>query len=35
MAQLSFPGATGTVTGSKFLLEHNGFRLVYLEKVRQ
>jgi len=28
MATLSFHGATGTVTGSKFLLEHNGFRLM-------
>ena len=28
MATLSFHGATGTVTGSKFLIEHNGFRLM-------
>lgn len=28
MAVLSFLGATGTVTGSKFLLEHRGFRLL-------
>ncbi len=28
MATLSFLGATGTVTGSKFLVEHNGFRLL-------
>jgi metallo-beta-lactamase family protein len=28
MASLSFLGATGTVTGSKFLLEHRGFRLL-------
>jgi len=28
MATLSFCGATGTVTGSRFLLEHNGFKLL-------
>jgi metallo-beta-lactamase family protein len=28
MATLTFCGATGTVTGSRFLLEHNGFRLL-------
>jgi len=28
MATLSFCGATGTVTGSRFLLEHDGFRLL-------
>jgi len=28
MAQLSFLGATGTVTGSRFLLEHDGFRML-------
>ena len=28
MATLSFFGATGTVTGSRFLLEHEGFRLL-------
>ena len=28
MARLSFLGATGTVTGSKFLLEHDGFRML-------
>ena len=28
MARLSFYGAAGTVTGSKFLLEHNGFRML-------
>jgi len=28
MATLTFLGATGTVTGSKFLLEHRGFRLM-------
>ncbi|NIL99665.1 MAG: MBL fold metallo-hydrolase [Acidobacteria bacterium] len=28
MARLSFFGAAGTVTGSKFLLEHNGFRML-------
>jgi metallo-beta-lactamase family protein len=28
MATLSFYGATGTTTGSKYLLEHNGFRLM-------
>jgi metallo-beta-lactamase family protein len=28
MATLSFCGATGTVTGSRFLLEHNRFKLL-------
>jgi metallo-beta-lactamase family protein len=28
MATLRFCGATGTVTGSRFLLEHNGFRVL-------
>ena len=28
MATLSFLGATGTVTGSKFLVEHDGYRLM-------
>ena len=28
MSKLSFYGATGTVTGSKFLLEHHGFRVM-------
>lgn len=28
MATLQFLGATGTVTGSKYLLEHDGFRLL-------
>ncbi|HZN54168.1 MAG TPA: MBL fold metallo-hydrolase [Candidatus Polarisedimenticolaceae bacterium] len=28
MATLQFLGATGTVTGSKFLIEHDGFRLL-------
>ena len=28
MTRLSFYGAAGTVTGSKFLLEHNGFRML-------
>lgn len=28
MARLSFYGAAGTVTGSKYLLEHNGFRML-------
>lgn len=28
MATISFLGGTGTVTGSKFLVEHNGFRLL-------
>lgn len=28
MASLTFLGATGTVTGSKYLLEHRGFRLL-------
>jgi metallo-beta-lactamase family protein len=28
MATLAFYGATGTVTGSKYLLEHNGFKLL-------
>jgi metallo-beta-lactamase family protein len=28
MATLSFYGATGTVTGSKYLLEHDGFKLL-------
>jgi metallo-beta-lactamase family protein len=28
MATLTFYGATGTVTGSRFLLEHNGFKLL-------
>jgi metallo-beta-lactamase family protein len=28
MSTLSFLGATGTVTGSKFLVEHDGFRLL-------
>jgi len=28
MTQLSFYGAAGTVTGSKYLLEHNGFRML-------
>jgi metallo-beta-lactamase family protein len=28
MASISFLGATGTVTGSKFVVEHDGFRLM-------
>ena len=28
LTRLSFYGAAGTVTGSKFLLEHNGFRML-------
>lgn len=28
MASITFLGGTGTVTGSKFLVEHNGFRLL-------
>jgi len=28
MAQITFLGATGTVTGSKYLVEHNGFRML-------
>ena len=28
MSRLFFFGAAGTVTGSKFLLEHNGFRML-------
>ena len=28
MTRLSFYGAAGTVTGSKYLLEHNGFRML-------
>jgi len=28
MARRSFPGATRTITGSMFLVEHNGFRLL-------
>jgi metallo-beta-lactamase family protein len=28
MATLTFCGATGTVTGSRFLVEHNGFKLL-------
>ena len=28
MATLGFYGAAGTVTGSKFLLEHKGFRML-------
>ena len=28
MSKISFLGATGTVTGSKFLVEHDGFRLM-------